>query len=116
MSDEGANLDGRGKGVRVAGTRVHLGRSVGELDHMFVRIGDRLVDHLGDSVLAGGHTVSSARGAPFAGAYAERIAAGTLQVADMLGTQNSWRSAGRVCSTAFDAVAVCTSSTGLAWP
>ena len=44
---------------------------------------------------------------------AEQIAALADQTADRLGAHSSRGRAGSVCSTAFGAVAVCTSSTGL---
>jgi hypothetical protein len=44
------------------------------------------------------------------------IAAVAAHTADRLGAHNVSGSAGRVCRTAFGAVAVCTSSTGLACP
>ena len=39
--DEHDGPGGGGEGVRMAGTRVHVGRGVGELDHVLVAVLDR---------------------------------------------------------------------------
>ena len=59
-----------------------------------------------------GWTSTSAAG----GAYVAVIAALAAHTADRLGAHNASGSTGSVCRTALGAVAVCTSSTGLACP
>jgi hypothetical protein len=79
---------GQGVGVSAALVRVHGG--VGQLEHMLVSVPRRL-----------GQCVTGWIGAA---------------AAVELGAHNDRGSAGRVCSTPFGAVAVCTSKTGLATP